>query len=201
LANGVLSLQRRLYCGKLDALKSKAGRRSLPLPESLIARLEKLKPETGEGFIFRCANGKPLNQANLRNRYLKPAARKLGISIGFHDFRHTVSTDLRRCGFHPSLDDAKEKLTKFREHYNRERPHSSLADRTPSAFAALHREKASTSLGRNPRQQKTKGLTLPKPLTSPVTENGSGPFVRNHTRTCSETGEQVRCPTKHMVLD
>jgi putative transposase len=47
-----------------------------------------------------------------------------------------------------SLDDAQRKLAKFREHYNRERPHSALADRTPAAFAALHREKASTLMGR-----------------------------------------------------
>ena len=47
-----------------------------------------------------------------------------------------------------SLDDARRKLAKFREHYNRERPHSALADRTRAAFAELHREKASTLLGR-----------------------------------------------------
>jgi putative transposase len=41
-----------------------------------------------------------------------------------------------------SLDDARRKLAKFREHYNRERPHSSLADRTPAAFAALHQGEA-----------------------------------------------------------
>jgi putative transposase len=50
-----------------------------------------------------------------------------------------------------SLHDARQKLAKFREHYNHERPHSWLAERTPAAFAELHRhapEKASTSLGR-----------------------------------------------------
>ncbi len=47
-----------------------------------------------------------------------------------------------------SLDDARQKLAKFREHYNRERPHSALADRTPAAFAELHQGKASTLLGR-----------------------------------------------------
>jgi len=35
-----------------------------------------------------------------------------------------------------SLADAREKLAKFREHYNHQRPHSSLADRTPAACAA-----------------------------------------------------------------
>jgi putative transposase len=47
-----------------------------------------------------------------------------------------------------SLDEARQKLAKFREHYNHQRPHSALADRTPEAFAALHRGKASTSMGR-----------------------------------------------------
>jgi putative transposase len=39
-----------------------------------------------------------------------------------------------------SLDDARQKLAKFRKHYNHQRPHSALADRTPEAFAALHRK-------------------------------------------------------------
>ena len=50
-----------------------------------------------------------------------------------------------------SLVNARQKLAKFREHYNHERPHSSLADRTPAAFAAIQRletEKTSTSMGR-----------------------------------------------------
>ena len=34
-----------------------------------------------------------------------------------------------------SLDDAREKLAKFREHYNHQRPHSSLADLAPAVFA------------------------------------------------------------------
>ena len=34
-----------------------------------------------------------------------------------------------------SLDDARQKLAKFREHYNQQRPHSSLADLAPAAFA------------------------------------------------------------------
>ena len=45
-----------------------------------------------------------------------------------------------------SLEDARQKLAKFREHYNHHRPHSSLADRTPAAFAELLRfRKAKTS--------------------------------------------------------
>lgn len=47
-----------------------------------------------------------------------------------------------------SLDDAREKLAKFREHYNHQRPHSSLGDRAPAVFAALCRERgASPQMG------------------------------------------------------
>ena len=44
-----------------------------------------------------------------------------------------------------SLDDAREKLGKFREHYNYQRPHSALADRAPAVFAALHRPEKKAS--------------------------------------------------------
>ncbi len=55
-----------------------------------------------------------------------------------------------------SLADARQKLAKFRRHYNHERPHSALADRTPAGFAELHRrvtEKANTSMGRETRMK------------------------------------------------
>ena len=35
-----------------------------------------------------------------------------------------------------SLEDARQKLAKFREHYNHQRPHRWLADLAPAAFAA-----------------------------------------------------------------
>ncbi|GAC1507520.1 MAG: hypothetical protein NVS1B11_09000 [Terriglobales bacterium] len=74
-----------------------------------------------------------------------------------------------------SLADARRKLRKFREHYNRERPHSSLADRTPAAFAELHRSKAGTSMVREDRVNSgRKDLRCPEPLVSFVPDNGSG---------------------------
>jgi hypothetical protein len=65
-----------------------------------------------------------------------------------------------------SLADARQKLAKFRQHYNHERPHSSLADRTPAAFAELHRrvtEKASTSMGRTLQSLFIESLECAKP--------------------------------------
>ena len=37
-----------------------------------------------------------------------------------------------------SLQAAREKRSAWQRHYNRERPHSALADRTPDSFAARH---------------------------------------------------------------
>jgi putative transposase len=67
-----------------------------------------------------------------------------------------------------SLDDARAKLRRFREHYNHERPHSALADRTPAAFAELHRskEKSSTLMGRAHQSLLIESLECPKPAST-----------------------------------
>ena len=44
-----------------------------------------------------------------------------------------------------SLDDAWQKLARFREHYNHQLPHSSLADQAPAVFAALYRPEREAS--------------------------------------------------------
>ena len=65
-----------------------------------------------------------------------------------------------------SLADARQKLAKFREHYNHERPHSALADRTPARFAELYRhvtQKASTSMGRALQSLFIESLECAKP--------------------------------------
>jgi len=65
-----------------------------------------------------------------------------------------------------SLADARQKLARFREHYNHERPHSALADRTPAGFAELYRNvtvKASTSMGRALQSLFIESLECAKP--------------------------------------
>ena len=37
-----------------------------------------------------------------------------------------------------SLEEAKEKLANWRDHYNHHRPHSALDDRAPAVFASSH---------------------------------------------------------------
>ena len=70
-----------------------------------------------------------------------------------------------------SLEDARQKLAKFRKHYNYERPHSALADGTPAEFAELHRrvtEKTSTSMGRALQSLFIESLECAKPASNQV---------------------------------
>ena len=97
----MLHVTRRIYGGDVDAVKSKRSERKLPVDPVLKARMEKL----GKGeWVFRSRKGTPLNPGNALKRHVRPAAEKLGISLGgWHDFRHTLSTKLRRSGVHPKV--------------------------------------------------------------------------------------------------
>ncbi len=99
--NDVLHVTRRIYEGDVDTVKSKRSDRKLPIDPILMARIEKL----GKGeWVFRSKTGGPLNPGNALKRHVRPAAKELGISLGgWHDFRHTLSTNLRRSGVHPKV--------------------------------------------------------------------------------------------------
>jgi len=68
----------------------------------LLVRLKKLGAR--QEWVFQSRNGTPLNPNNIRRRFLKPAAKELGIALcGWHDFRHSLTTELRRNGTHPKV--------------------------------------------------------------------------------------------------
>ena len=97
----VLRVERRIFDGEVDAVKSKTSERSLPVDPALLERMKKLG--SGE-WVFRSRTGTPINPGNALRRYLQPAAKGLGISLGgWHDFRHTLTTTLRRNGVHPKV--------------------------------------------------------------------------------------------------
>jgi integrase len=54
--------------------------------------------------VFQSEAGTSINPGNALKRYIRPAAKALGIVLGgFHDFRHTLSTNLRRLKVHPKV--------------------------------------------------------------------------------------------------
>jgi integrase len=99
--DGVVKVQRRIYNGEVDTVKTSRSERGLPLPEDLIARLRTL---SNQGWVFQASNGAPLNPRNALRRHVRPAAKALGLEIGgWHDFRHSLTTRLRRDGVHPKV--------------------------------------------------------------------------------------------------
>jgi integrase len=58
----------------------------------------------GSDWVFRSGEGTPVNPGNALKRYIRPALRELGISLGgWHDFRHTLTTGLLRSGASPKV--------------------------------------------------------------------------------------------------
>jgi integrase len=100
-SGNTLLVTQRISNGKIDSVKSKKGVRGLPLDPGLVARMFQLGP--GE-WIFRSRRGTCINPGNALKRYIRPAAEALGIHIGgWHDFRHTLNTTLRRDGTDPGV--------------------------------------------------------------------------------------------------
>lgn len=99
--DGVLHVSRRVYDGDVDEVKSRSSERELPIHPALLALIERLGP--GE-WVFRSRAGTPINPGNALRRVLRPVANELGIHLGgWHDFRHTLSTTMRRNNVHPKV--------------------------------------------------------------------------------------------------
>ena len=95
----VLHVTHRIYDGEEDEVKSDAAARSLPLDSNLLKRMRKLG---NSEYVFCSRAGTPINPGNGMKRYVHPVAKELGIELGgWHDFRHTLTTTLRRSGVHP----------------------------------------------------------------------------------------------------
>jgi putative transposase len=116
--------------------RAKLERGSLP---------ESITVDNGSEFCSRALESWAMSN-EVRLCFIRPGR---PVENGFiESFNGRLRDECLNVEWFSSLEDARRKLTRFREHYNHERPHSALADRTPSAFAALHQGKASTLLRR-----------------------------------------------------
>lgn len=96
-----LHVSRRIYDRKEDDVKTKNGVRDLPLDPALVSRMLHLGSAE---WVFQSRKGTPVNPGNALKRYIRPAARELGIPVGgWHDLRHTLTTNLRRNGVDPRV--------------------------------------------------------------------------------------------------
>jgi integrase len=98
----VWSLRRVVYEGAAYDLEPTEQRRIPVMDEVLLDRLRNLG--AGGEWVFESRVGTPVNPNNARRRYLKPIAQELGINLcGWHDFRHSLATEMRRNGTHPKV--------------------------------------------------------------------------------------------------
>jgi len=103
--------------GRMGPPKSKHGRRSIPLSDGLARELRRHRAEReadhdrperysqlrprpfDDELVFCPARRRPLDQADLRHRVLKPACARSGLPpLGLHDLRHTCASLLLHGG-------------------------------------------------------------------------------------------------------
>jgi integrase len=107
-----LLVREQFYEGERHRLKSRHGRRDLPLSPGMAERLRALRRDSyggGGAPVFATAKGTELSRPNVAGRVLKPAAIAAGFVIdrddgepaawvSFHTFRHTCASLLFDAG-------------------------------------------------------------------------------------------------------
>ncbi len=82
------------WLGELGPVKTRYGRRKVPLASDIAGELRALRIEPYEP-VFPSQAGTRLDRDNVRNRVIRPAAKKASVPwCGFHTFRHTCASVL-----------------------------------------------------------------------------------------------------------
>ncbi len=92
-----IELRSQLCRGTRQRLKSRYGRRDIPLSPGMARALWQRRSQSrhrkDEDPVFTTTTGTALHHANLRRRVLVPAAERAGVPwISFHTFRHTCAS-------------------------------------------------------------------------------------------------------------
>jgi integrase len=88
-------VRRAIVRGKLGQVKSRHGKRDVPLPFELVSELRRHRQasEWPDGPVFPSTTGTALEPGNLRRRVLAPVTEEAGVPwCGLHTFRHTCAS-------------------------------------------------------------------------------------------------------------
>jgi putative transposase len=120
-----LEADRSMTGRKVAEALERAGIEREALPESITV-------DNGSEFCSRALEAWAVGN-NVQLCFIRPGH---PVENGFiESFNGRLRDECLNVEWFSSLDDSRQKLAKFREHYNHQRPHSSLADRTPAGFA------------------------------------------------------------------
>lgn len=124
-----------------DALKTRAGRRDVPLPEDLETLLLEHSPKDKTGYIFSMRNGKPLTLSAFRSMFRLISRELPEKHVTAHILRHTYITRLFEAGLdikeiqylagHSTVDMTLSVYT----HYDRESREVETVEKVRAAFA------------------------------------------------------------------
>jgi integrase len=105
IKNRTLHVTFTLYKGELGQLKTKAARRSVPLPPIVLQEIRRqlLHRPQGTGYIFPAPRGGPWDRAELSRRFKTWAGNAQLDGIVFHDLRHTFASLAIKAGAHPKV--------------------------------------------------------------------------------------------------
>ena len=137
--------------------KSRAGRRSVPIPGFAMQLLTEHARAFGSGdagLVFTTSTGRPVRRGTFRSRVWKPSLRRAGlpVELRFHDLRHSYATWLVSDGV-PINDVAK--IMGHEQNLNHAQPLHPLDNRAGSASAGVLRCLfAAFDLGRRPGYRK-----------------------------------------------
>ena len=141
--------------GVLERAQKERGR----LPESITV-------DNGSEFSGRALEAWAMSN-DVQLCFIRPGR---PVENGFiESFNGRLRDECLNVEWFSSLEDAREKLAKFRAHYNHQRPHSSLGDRTPAAFAAQMAALRSPTAPCEPPSA-TQGEAKPMPSQSRILE-------------------------------
>ena len=107
-----VKVREQVYRGERRKLKSRQGRRDVPLSPAMARRLTEQRRDTYGGEtapVFPSRTGGPLDPASVSRRVLKPAGKAVGLTVAgkdgeevawvsFHTFRHTCASLLFDAG-------------------------------------------------------------------------------------------------------
>lgn len=109
LQAGIIQVRRSCFRGTMTSVKSKAGNRTIPMPDALIDILVTHGKRTSmDGLLFKGRKGNnPINMSDFASRHLHPLLKRLGIPrAGWHAFRHAQATALVNSGANPKIAQA-----------------------------------------------------------------------------------------------
>lgn len=96
-------IERTWRRGAFYSPKTKAGRRTVELPDELVDELRRWKvkcPKGANDFVFPAPQGGPLEGNDLLRTGFYPALQRAGIQqVRFHDLRHSFASNLLAAGW------------------------------------------------------------------------------------------------------